>query len=76
MAKRKPKFKVRQIVIAAVNEGTCSRGEPWRVAGNEYGESCRNKHEFLVEVRGAKGARHWFFEDEVRNQTKREKGER
>jgi hypothetical protein len=71
--KRKPKFKVGQVVAATISEVTWRIGEVGKVQQGDLAVSVENGG--LLELRGAEGARHWFWPSEVRSLTKRERGE-
>lgn len=71
---RKPLFKVGQVVAAARTDGKWRKGQVGKIVGAEFGESSRNRQEWLFEVRGGDDSWHWFFEDELRPLTRKEAG--
>lgn len=70
--RKKPKFRVGQMVVATRTGGRWRRGQVGKIVGAEFGESSRNKQEWLFEVHGGDDSCHWFFADELRRLTKRE----
>lgn len=73
MKKPKQKFHRGQAVVATKTENKWHEGEIGKIVKIEFcTPSCRNRNEYLYEVRGACQAWHFFFEDELRAVTHRE----
>jgi len=75
--KANPKFRRGWVVVARKTEHEWHKGEVGKIVKVEFAApSCRNRNEYLFEVRGACQARHFFFADEIRRLNDEEIGPR